>query len=502
MIMAIYWLLWAVAAVGNLRWVIWLFFGGIAFGAVNTLPGSINLLPATACVPLLTYRVLRGLGQPGAAMDCMLNGRRLGLLTAYIAVSFVVTMTAPALFAGVPIMEMNKLRMGALHFAPTNLTQIVYLIASYCITLSVCVMIQSREGRRLLAEGLIFGGVMLIVSGALDAVLGSGPLAPLKTASYAMILDAEIQGVSARRVVGFYSEASVYGAATLAFASCLIFMRPGREFGGLLSWLDLIVGLGLELMTYLSTSSGALAGLGVMVVFQVWAMVANALATRDLAERSRAQGELLGALAVAVVVGIYLAAAPEILGKIYLMVDTMILKKGETSSFEERSGWTRTTFQAVMATYGYGIGAGASRASNWAVAVLATGGVAGAVLMGAFLVKCMVASIPRGSSPVAFMGRGGRYAFLVSLVPAIGSATTADYGPVIATILAVMAGATGVLPESEPIAPGAVSVATGRRVWRPAGSARAVAGGEGLVGALVRSRGEARLRDATAGWVP
>jgi hypothetical protein len=90
--------------------------------------------------------------------------------------------------------------------------------------------------------------------------------------------------------VGFYSEASVYGAATLAFASCLIFMRPGREFGGLLSWLDLIVGLGLELMTYLSTSSGALAGLGVMVVFQVWAMLANAMATRDLAERGGRRG--------------------------------------------------------------------------------------------------------------------------------------------------------------------------------------------------------------------
>jgi hypothetical protein len=467
MVMAIYWLLFAVAAVGNLRWVVYLFFGGIAFGAVNTLPGSINLLPATACVPLLTFRVLRTLGQPGAAMDCVLNWRRLGLLTGYMVVSFVVTVTAPVLFSGVPIMEMNNLRMGVLHFTPTNLTQIAYLIASYCVTLVVCVMIQSRDGRRLLAEGLIFGGGMLIVGGALDAVLGSGPLTMFKTANYAMILDAEILDVGARRVVGFYSEASVYGAATLAFASCLIFMRPAREFGGWLASMDVIVGLGLELMTYLSTSSGALAGLGVMVALQGWAMLANALATQSPAERGRAQGELLGALAVMVVVVIYLIAAPGILTKIYLMVDTMILKKSQTDSYVERSGWTRTTLHAVMMTYGYGIGAGASRASNWAVAVLASGGAMGAALMAAFLAKCMLATIRRGSSPVAFMGRGGRYAFLVSLVPAMGAATTADYGPVIATILAVMAGAAGAMPDSAP-APIAVMepVASGRRVWR------------------------------------
>jgi hypothetical protein len=147
--------------------------------------------------------------------------------------------------------------------------------------------------------------------------------------------------------------------------------------------LDIVLGLGLELMTYLSTSSGAVAGLGLMVVAQLWFMLSSSLASADRGERVQAQVEVLAALVVLAAVAIYLIMAPDILGRLYDVIDRLVLKKGESASYIERSGWTRDTFHAVMMTWGYGIGAGASRASNWAVAVLAASGMVGAALMGA-----------------------------------------------------------------------------------------------------------------------
>ncbi|WP_068089895.1 hypothetical protein [Novosphingobium rosa] len=447
MVMAIFWLLWGIAAVGSLRWIIYLFFAGIAFGATNTLPGGVNLLPATACVPLLVWRVLRAGdrlgGQPGQVVDAMLNWRVLGLLTAYSLIALVVTCTAPRLFAGVPIVELNTLRPGRLHFGPTNITQICYMLGSYGITLATCVMVQSREGRRLLAEGLQVGALALIVTGTADATVGSAPLSVFKTAKYGLILDASFDDIGMRRVVGVFSEASAYGAATLALAACLIFIRPAREFGGLLAMLDIVLGLGLELMTYLSTSSGAVAGLGLMVAAQLWFMLSSSIASADRGERGQAQIEVLAALVVMAAVAAYLIMAPDILGKLYDVIDRLVLKKGESASYIERSGWTRDTFRAVMLTWGYGIGAGASRASNWGVAVLAASGAVGAAMMGGFFMRCMLARLPVAGSgvPLATMGRGGRYALAVAMIPAMGSATTADYGAVIAVILAVAAAA-------------------------------------------------------------
>jgi len=451
MVLAIFWLLWGIAAIGSLRWITYLFFASIAFGATNTLPGGINLLPATACVPLLVWRVLRDMAGPGQVVDTMLNWRRLGLLTAYSLITLVVTCTAPRLFAGVPIVELNTLRQGRLHFGPTNITQICYMLGSYGITLAICMMVQSREGRRLLAEGLQVGALALILTGAVDATLGSAPLSVFKTAKYGLILDAAFDDIGVRRVVGVFSEASAYGAATLALAACLIFIRPSREFGGLLAMLDIVLGLGLELMTYLSTSSGAVAGLGLMVVAQLWFMLSSSLASADRGERVQAQVEVLAALLVLAAVAAYLIVAPDILGRLYDVIDRLVLKKGESASYIERSGWTRDTFHAVMMTWGYGIGAGASRASNWAVAVLAASGVVGAALMGGFFLRCMLAALPAGGQglPLASMGRGGRYALAVAMVPAMGAATTADYGAVIAVILAITAAAPLAMPEEE-----------------------------------------------------
>lgn len=454
MVMAIFWLLWGIAAIGSLRWIIYLFFASIAFGATNTLPGGVNLLPATACVPLLVWRVLRAFGQSGQVVDAMLNWRVLGLLSAYSLIALVVTCTAPRLFAGVPIVELNTLRQGRLHFGPTNITQICYMLGSYGITLASCIMVQSREGRRLLAEGLQVGALALIATGAADATLGSAPLSVFKTAKYGLILDASFDDIGMRRVVGVFSEASAYGAATLALAACLIFIRPAREFGGALAMLDIALGLGLEAMTYLSTSSGAVAALGLMVAAQLWFMLSSSLASADRGERGQAQIEVLAALVVLAAVAAYLIMAPDILGRLYDVIDRLVLKKGESASYIERSGWTRDTFHAVMLTWGYGIGAGASRASNWAVAVLAASGVVGAALMGGFFLRCMLARLPVAGS-LAAMGRGGRYALAVAMVPAMGSATTADYGAVIAVILAVAAAAPLAMEEAEmlPLAP-------------------------------------------------
>ena len=79
MALAIFWFLFALAAILPVRFVVYLFFAGLAFGSFNTIPGGFNLTPYAATAPLLAARLLGGRGAGARLGDALLNPLRFGL---------------------------------------------------------------------------------------------------------------------------------------------------------------------------------------------------------------------------------------------------------------------------------------------------------------------------------------------------------------------------------------------------------------------------------------
>ena len=69
------------------------------------------------------------------------------------------------------------------------------------------------------------------------------------------------------------------------------------------------------------------------------------------------------------------------------MIDELIFNKPLTSSFYERSHWNAIAWDALVSTWGLGIGFGSTRTSSWFAAIISSTGLIGAAFMGVFLVQ-------------------------------------------------------------------------------------------------------------------
>lgn len=438
--LVIFWALLALALVGPLRWTVYLFFMAQAFGAFNTIAGAITLTPVAVTAPVLVLRILLDAlrrGDLAALMDGVLNWRRLGLLTGFVLVTLMATAASPALFAGASVIGLNTGQETGLAYSGTTLTQTIYLLASYATAVSIYMLMLAPRGRRLLAEGMLVGGATFIITGVLDMLPGSaGFLAPLRTATYSLLAGAPIGDLA--RVVGLSTEASAYGSGTLAYACFCLLLRPGEWLGGVWRGLGMVLGLILLGFTVLSTSSGAYLGMGVLAL--LWAVV---LARGVLGAGHSANGGALalqagGALVAVLVVAGVLVFMPSVWDFVSHAIDTILLSKGSSSSYAERSNWNHVSLQGLMETYGFGLGAGATRASSWPVALVAGSGVLGAGLMVGFILRSLTGRTPPDPT-MARAVQGARGAWLVLAVPAAGVGTSIDFGFANAVLFAVLA---------------------------------------------------------------
>ena len=372
----------------------------------------------------------------------MLDYNKLGLLTAFIAYAVVVTYTAPFLFGGAPIMGLNTGLRTGLGFGSGNITQPLYLLASFAVTISIYQLLLQTRTRMMVYRAIFFGGVVAIIAGIADmATAGTGLLSSLRTATY-VIMDSDAVG-GMRRVVGFNTEASAYGALVLSFASMIYFMRMGDALGGIYARLQMPLALLLVAFTVLSTSSAAFVGLG---VFGVLAVGSNVLALRNPADEKRALTHLLvigGGLLLAIAVMII---KTDIWNAIFEQFNSLVLKKTSSDSYSERSTWNRVSLEGLTATGGYGVGVGSTRASSWPVAVLSSTGIIGGLLMIAFLIRSMTNNLSGASNEIRRVVTGARYAILVCIVPGALAGTLVDFGGFNATLFAIVAALPGLIP--------------------------------------------------------
>jgi hypothetical protein len=268
-------------------------------------------------------------------------------------------------------------------------------------------------------------------------------LAPLRTATYVIMDGDDVGGM--RRVIGFNTEASAYGALVLSFGAMIYFMRLGEALGGIYAKIQTPLALALIAFTVLSTSSAAFLGLGILGVL---AVVANVMALRHPADEKRALIQLLVIGAAGLVVAALVVATPSMFNGAVELVDSLIFKKTSSSSYSERSSWNLVSLEGLVATGGYGVGVGSTRASSWPVAVLSSTGVIGGLLMALFFLRLLTLSLRNASDEIRRVVIGARYSLAVCLVPGAVAGTLVDFGAFNATLFAI----TTALPTLIPVA--------------------------------------------------
>lgn len=421
---AIFWLL-AIWGVFSSRPVLfYLFFATMAFGSTAVIPTQLTAGLTFTGTPivmlLLTARAYLSRDGLQFFLTSALRVNRMGLLFLFWLVAILTTIFMPKIFANdVLVIEIRDVVAGAvpLRATPQNITQLVYLSISIMAAFTFAKILRSRVDRQYALQAMVFGGAVVVGTGLVDwaAHLAGAQwvLEPFRTASYALITELEVMG--SKRVVGLMPEASSYGGLCLGFLSMLIFFRRAIVDPNTRNIYAPVVIAGLLGCLYLSTSSGAYLGLGVLVIVTTAEALLRAFSTGKSGKLYRQDllGEATVVLAIVVVLGITFLLRPAVLEPVFALVDRMVLQKADSGSFEERGMWRTVALDALWATNGLGVGLGSTRASSSLVAIFSNTGILGGLLYYGFVLQTML----RKASHLNWEGQVIVSAFRFSFIP-------------------------------------------------------------------------------------
>jgi hypothetical protein len=399
-------------------------------GAAVELGGlNASATPVTVFVPFLLWRAFRSRQRTPLLRRVPKSAVWLGALVTWaVAGAFVI----PRALAGqVEILTLDRssalFEVALYPLGPVsgNITQACYALCDFCVFLAF--------GELLAAPGRIFQfRSAVLVLALLDCVAAvinlleyyaglPAILHYVRNGNYQIYDSYELGGLV--RIQGTFAEASHFANFTLplfafCFATWLYAPRPPR-YAGVLAAL-------LLLFLIASTSSTAYLGLALYLAC-VGGRRAAALLSRGLVPRVRMAAVLLGALLL-VAAGVALLDA-HLLARLTDYLDSVLFRKLQTSSGEDRMALNRQAWQNFVDTWGLGVGLGTARASSFPLVLLSNLGVIGALLFGGFLRS--VARARTSLEPeAAAVSRAARHALLAGLASAVASGFVFDLGVV------------------------------------------------------------------------
>lgn len=256
----------------------------------------------------------------------------------------------------------------------SNISQPLYLIINTSFFL-VLAWVARMRGVMFIHNALRLAAVVNLVLGLLDAAGLDAIMGVFRTADYALADSQRISDI--RRMIGGFSEPSALGAFSTALAAYFgsAFLDRRRLFDGL-AFVAAIVPAALTF------SSGAIASLGVMMIFLV------ARGIYDFLRRGDATPVVLSAIAGAAISGLLVGALmiTTPLGPFVIdLLDELIFSKGDSLSGQERGFWAAAGLRVFVETYGLGAGLGSVRANGLFAVALANVGVIGLALFMAFI---------------------------------------------------------------------------------------------------------------------
>lgn len=356
-------------------------FGSTAFATLTALGGSSPLIYTLFALGLIVVTLCR----KSFARDIgtvLGTHRSAWIVMGLVLYTFGSAIILPRLFAGqTTAFVIYRGSILELPLQPTNgnITQAAYFAVGALTYFVFSMALLRRHGMRVVTIGFfVFVGINALL-GALDLagkLVGLGDvLIGIRTANYALLTEVSEGGFW--RIVGGHPEASSFAIVTISgLAFCFAYWRSSG------SRLALALGVSSLLLVMLSTSStgyGAIALLGVAFAFgSLRSLLKGRILTRDLAVAACLP------ILIGLTTTIYVAH-PKAIEPIIKLVDSTLIKKGESQSAQERAYWNERSLTALVDTMGLGIGLGSSRASSWIIAVISQLGLVGTGLMIALL---------------------------------------------------------------------------------------------------------------------
>jgi hypothetical protein len=441
---AVLWLLIIAATISRGPLIMYLFSSTVIFGGLTMAPpgltGGLNVPAQTICAAILIVKVMLRSDNLAVALRHAFDVRKLGLLGFFMVYILITALLYPRLFAGaVQLYSLNQAgSLTPLHPSSTNFTQTTYLFVSCAMVFVLGIAGRSAQFRAHYIRSIVVAAVLLLGSGLVDLALSvvhhDDLLVAFHNASYNLLDTQSLAGQ--HRVVGFMPEASVYGLSTCTFLSFLVFnfrfFAPARR-----RWLIPLLIISLAYITFLSTSSTGYVGL-IVLALAAFGRIGGRLVLIPIRSASQLRRttyiiSLLGLIAVLLVL-----FGPYFLAKYNHLLNVVLFNKTNSGSYQERSRWTRAGLNAFFATNGIGIGVGSVRTSNWFVNILASTGIAGITLFGAFVLKMLLPY--RGYAKPEFARQANmlKLSLLPTAVMICISGTTPDPGVWVMSILGVI----------------------------------------------------------------
>jgi transposase len=393
-------------------------FGSLAFGSL-----AIATLPAVGGAVVLLYVPLAGLFIASVMMQRSFwrdlarvftvhwTPALMVLLLAYAVMSALIF---PRLFAGqttVFVPAQGVIVEAILRPVSGNLNQVGYFCVGIMSFFAVSVLLLRHHDFRSIKAGFLTFAALIAILGMVDLfgkASGAGDLlAPLRTATYALLINVQVEGFW--RIVGGHPEASGFAAANLvALAFAFSYWRATGSRPVLALWSVLLF------LLVLSTSTTSYAGLAVLLLILgiswLWRLLTGGLSRRDMALLVAA------GIGAATVLAVFLFGDGR-LDPAARLIETTVLEKSTSGSGNERFYWNYKSWMAFLDTYGLGVGLGSSRASSSFIAILSQLGVVGALLFGLAFIDIARRPVRRSPEPAD--------ADLVALCEALRSAGVA-----------------------------------------------------------------------------
>lgn len=315
----------------------------------------------------------------------------IGVLILY---SGLVTLLSPFLFEGkfmvFPISRIEMIKGGILTnsvplaFSPGNITQAGYFIISFLFLIVLITVARQRNLSPALHNGLTLACILNLVLGLMDFLQLDNVLSILRVTNVSFGNEGQIAGIN--RVIGGFSEASLFGPVSLAF-TCYFFYL----FLHLRKVMHFILAGCSFLMAILSLSSTAYIGMGLVgVSFLLHSLLQ--ITRRRTISAVHLFFWIASAFSFAVVPIAYLY-----LPQVENIVDSLLFTKVASNSADVRFTLSLSSWDAFLQTYGFGAGLGSVRSNGWLFAYLAAIGLPGVLLLTWIFKSCL--SLPRRARP-------------------------------------------------------------------------------------------------------
>jgi hypothetical protein len=419
----------------------------VPFGSLAMLPpealGGLTILPYTVFALLFVMRMLLSSRVRMVMLDLACRPLAFGFYTLFLVYAGFAAFIMPRLFHGqIMIFPVRGLvhDTAPLRFTNSNVSQLGYLLITSGLLYSYAALAALQDMRQALVKGLLIGAGAVALTGTVDFVLGGvglgNLLEPFRTASYSLLTEVEYGG--ARRTIGLMPEASTFAQIGVPYLAALYLLQPFVQSSRIKNYYCRPLILLLFFLIFTARSSTGYLGLGMVTALIGASWFLDLLEKKGVSVSTSTMIEVSFVVLGVVLIITLILTNEKFIDSITKTIDYFVFQKSSSGSFKERSMWNTVSFNAMLKSYGLGLGPGSTRTSSWPVALLAAGGVIGGTFFAIFITTTF--AISRGPLELRPFVRRLKLIVATNLATYSLVAVGVDYGAFAGIVLGTIVG--------------------------------------------------------------